>query len=102
MNALVTLSYGDRHALVNALRSLRRKPGRVVMWALYAFAILAFAVLKTGPWARRPGGVQSPFALEISDLWVSGLAIAFGVVLATGTARWLGVFSSRAEALVLM
>ena len=102
MNAFVTLSYGDRRALVNTLRALARKPGRAVMWALYALAIIAFAVLKTGPWARRPGGVPPPFALEISDLWVCGLTIAFGVVLATGTARWLGVFSSRAEALVLM
>ncbi|HWT07384.1 MAG TPA: putative ABC exporter domain-containing protein [Xanthomonadales bacterium] len=102
MNAFVTLSYGDRRALVNTLRTLRRRPGRAVMWALYALAIAVFAVFKTGPWTHRRGGVPPPFAFEIWDLWVCGLAIAFGVVLATGTARWLGVFSSRAEALLLM
>jgi hypothetical protein len=102
VNAFVTLSYGDRRALVNALRALLHKPWRAVMWALYALAIITFAVLKTGPWARRSGGAPMPFALELSDLWVCGLTIAFGAVLATGTARWLGVFSSRAEALVLM
>jgi hypothetical protein len=35
-------------------------------------------------------------------LWICGFAIAFGIVLATGTSRWLGVFSSRAEALLLV
>ncbi len=101
MSAFVVLSYGDRRALINTLRTLRRRPGRAVMWALYALAIATFAVLKTGPWTRRSGGVP-PFAFELWDLWVCGLAIAFGVVLATGTARWLGVFTSRAEALLLM
>lgn len=102
MNALVALWYGDRRALINTLYTLRRRPGRAVMWALYAVAIVVFAVFKTGPWTRRHGVLPSPFAPEISDLWVCGLTIAFGVVLATGTARWLGVFSSRAEALLLM
>ena len=101
MNAFVTLSYGDRRALINGLRALRHRPGRAAMWALYALAIVSFAVLKTGPWTRR-SGTPSLFALEIWDLWVCGLAIAFGVVLATGTTRWLGVFSSRAEALLLI
>ncbi|HEV2737606.1 MAG TPA: putative ABC exporter domain-containing protein [Candidatus Elarobacter sp.] len=103
MNAFVTLSYGDRRGFVNALRALRRKPGRAIMWAVYAVAIVSFAVLKTGPWyPRHSSSAIPPFTLQLLDLWVCGLAIAFGVVLATGTARWLGVFSSRAEALVLM
>ncbi|HEY6234369.1 MAG TPA: putative ABC exporter domain-containing protein, partial [Candidatus Elarobacter sp.] len=103
MNAFVALSYGDRRAFVNALRALRRKPGRAIMWAVYAVAIVSFAVLKTGPWyPRHSSSAIPPFTLQLLDLWVCGLAIAFGVVLATGTARWLGVFSSRAEALVLM
>jgi hypothetical protein len=109
MNALVralaplfALSYGDRHVLVNTLNTLRRRPGRAVMWALYALAIVTFAVFKTGPWTRRHSQSLPPFAVEMWDLWVCGLAFAFGVVLATGTARWLGIFSSRAEALLLM
>ena len=102
MSALADLSYGDRRVLINTLRGLRRRPGRAVMWALYAVAIVVFAAFKTGPWTRRPGGAPLPFAPEMWDVWVCGLAIAFGVVLATGTARWLGVFSSRAEALLLM
>ncbi len=114
MNALVALSYGDRRALINSLRTLRRRPARALMWAVYAVAIVGFAVAKTGPWSRHstahngavtitalPSG-GTPFAAEFADLWVCGLAIAFGIVLATGTARWLGVFSSRAEALLLM
>ena len=115
MNALVALSYGDRRAMINTLRTLRRRPVRAFMWGLYAVAIVGFAVLKTGPWSRHatghhtdvvitalPGAAATPFAAELADLWVCGLAIAFGIVLATGTARWLGVFSSRAEALLLM
>ncbi|HEY0382720.1 MAG TPA: putative ABC exporter domain-containing protein [Candidatus Elarobacter sp.] len=102
MNAFVALSYADRRAFVNTLRTLHRRPGRAVMWALYVVVVVAFAVLKTGPWTRRAGASPQPFALQFSDLWVCGLAIAFGVVLATGTARWLGIFSSRAEALLLM
>ena len=60
--------------------------------------------MKTGPYYPRPQRlVDTAFhASQFSDLWVCGLAIAFGVVLATGTARWLGIFSSRAEALLLM
>ncbi|MDQ6943028.1 MAG: hypothetical protein M3169_11020, partial [Candidatus Eremiobacteraeota bacterium] len=112
---LADLSYGDRRTLINTLRTLRRHPGRAVMWTLYALAIVGFAVVKIGPWNRHstgpnagvvitalPGAAAPPFAAEFADLWVCGLAIAFGVVLATGTARWLGVFSSRAEALLLM
>ena len=102
MNALVALAYGDGRTLINTLRTLGRRPGRAVTWALYAVAIAAFAVFKTGPWTRRSGASPPPFALELWDLWVCGLAIALGVVLATGTSRWLGIFSSRAEALLLM
>ena len=102
VSELADLSYADRRALINLLRTLRRRPGRALMWMLYAVAITVFAVLRTGPWTRRPGGMAAPFALEIRDVWVCGLAIAFGIVLATGTARWLGIFSSRAEALLLM
>ena len=102
MNALIALSYGDRRALVNTLRALRRRPVRLLMWVLYALAILTFAVFRTRPWAHRHGESLPAFAIEMWDLWVCGLAIAFGVVLATGTARWLGVFTSRAEALLLM
>ena len=96
------LSYGDRRALVNTVRALRRRPGRVLMWALYVLAIVTFAVFKTGPWTRGHGASLPHFAVEMWDVWVCGLVFAFGVVLATGTARWLGVFSSRAEALLLM
>lgn len=101
MNALAALSYADRRALINTLRSLRKRPGRLALWSLYAIAIVGFAVLKTTPRAHRPDA--QPFvALALTDVWVCGLAIAFGVVLATGTTRWLGVFSSRAEALLLV
>ena len=112
---LADLSYGDRRTFFNTLRTLRRRPGRAVMWTLYAVAIAGFAALKMGPWNRHPtahhgdvvitalpGVAAPPFAAEFADFWVCGLAIAFGVVLATGTARWLGVFSSRAEALLLI
>jgi hypothetical protein len=101
VKGLIALSYGDRHALVNALRSLRTRPGRLAMWALYAVAILGFAFIKTTPRAHHAAGPPPLFALAVNDLWVCGFALAFGVVLTTGTSRWLGVFSSRAEALLL-
>jgi hypothetical protein len=101
VNGLIALSYGDRHALVNALRSLRTRPGRLAMWGLYAVAILAFAFFKTTPRAHPTAGPPPFFVLAVNDLWVCGFGLAFGVVLATGTSRWLGVFSSRAEALLL-
>jgi hypothetical protein len=100
VNALAALSYGDRRALVNTLRSLHKHPGRLALWALYAVAILGFAFLKTTPRAHH---AEAPafFTPALNDLWLCGFAIAFGIVLATGTSRWLGVFSSRAEALLL-
>jgi hypothetical protein len=100
VNVLAALSYGDRYALVNALRTLRKHPGRVAMWTFYALAIVGFAFFKTSGLGRssRPA---SDWALTIADFWVCGFVVAFGVVLATGTSRTLGVFSSRAEALLL-
>ena len=53
MNALWALTYGARHALLNDLRELRRRPGRAFMWALYLVAITAFTVLKTMPRSAR-------------------------------------------------
>ena len=96
------LSYGDRHAFVNALRELRRRPGRAAIWLLYLVAIAGFAVLKTTPRSVRAAGTHSPWADVLNDVIVGGLTAAFGVVLATGPERWLGFFSSRAEALFLM
>jgi len=102
VNALLTLSYGDRHALVNALRELRRRPARAAIWLLYIIAIAGFAVLKTSPRSMRSAGAHPPWADLLNDVIVGGLTAAFGVVLATGPERWLGFFSSRAEALFLM
>ena len=102
MNALWVLSYGDRRAFVNALRELRRRPGRAAMWLLYLVAIVGFAVLKTAPRSAQSGGTHSPWAEVLNDMIVGGLTVAFGVVLASGPERWLGFFSSRAEALLLM
>ncbi|MEA2722042.1 MAG: hypothetical protein QOJ39_3906 [Candidatus Eremiobacteraeota bacterium] len=100
MNALAVLSFGDRRTLINTVRELRRHPGRLALWALYAIVILGFAFIKTKPSSQHS---QAPpfFVTALNDLWLCGFAIAFGIVLATGTSRWLGVFSSRAEALVL-
>jgi hypothetical protein len=102
VNALLVLSYGDRHTLVNALRELRRRPGRAAMWLLYLVAIAGFAVLKTAPRSARSIGPHSPWADVLNDMIVGGLTVAFGVVLATGPERWLGFFSSRTEALLMM
>jgi hypothetical protein len=101
VNDLVALSYADRRALLNTLRTLHRRPGRLALWALYALGIGGFAFFKTAPRSPRAAEVPAFFALALHDLWVCGFALALGVVLATGTARWLGVFSSRAEALLL-
>lgn len=102
MNAIWTLSYADRRTLVNGLRELRRHPGRGVVWLLFLIAFAGLAVAKTMP-RRVPPGTANPLGtVAVNDLVVCGLAAMFGIVLATGTERWLGFFSSRAEALLLM
>jgi hypothetical protein len=101
VKGLIALSYGDRRMALNALRTLWTRPGRLAMWALYAFAIVAFTFVKTTPRAHRVAGPPPLFALAVNDFWVCGFALLFGIVLATGTSRWLGIFSSRAEALLL-
>ncbi|HEY0615488.1 MAG TPA: hypothetical protein VGC96_12630 [Candidatus Elarobacter sp.] len=99
MNALLALSYADRHAFVNWLRTLRTRPGRLALWALYALAIVGFAVAKVLP--RTQPRYAGSFVDAIGDLWVCGFGIVFGVALAAGSSRWLGAFSSRAEALLI-
>ena len=101
MKRLLALSYADRHIAVNALRSLRTRPGRLAMWALYAFAIVAFTFVKTRPRPHHVDGPPAYFVVAVNDFWICGFALLFGIVLATGTSRWLGIFSSRAEALLL-
>jgi len=100
VNALLTLTYGDRRGLANAARALLRKPGRVVAWAAWALAIALFAVFRTRT-ARAPGVHADPGAIFLADLWVGMMLAAFGIVLTTGAHRFVGVFSSRAEALFL-
>ncbi len=101
MNALWALTYGDRHALVNGLRELRRRPGRALTWALYLIAVTAFGILKTAPRSAHAAGVSAAWASIVNDAIVGGLAVGFGLVMASGPERWLGFFSSRAEALLL-
>lgn len=101
MNALRVLTYGDRHAFVNGVRELRRRPGRAIMWVLYLVAITIFAVVKTAPRRVHASAVSSAWAGMLDDLIVGGLVVGFGLVLASGPERWLGFFSSRAEALLL-
>jgi hypothetical protein len=99
VSVLAALSFADRRALSNTVRTLRRRPGRLVFWSLYIVAMLGVAVMKLLPYPGR----TAPTAVTIAsrDFWVCGVAIAFGAALATGSARWLGAFSSRAEALVI-
>ena len=98
-NAFVVLAYADVRALVNAVRTLRRRTGRALLWLGYLLFVLGFAALKLSA-PHGPAPRTQPFwQLAIDDFWVCGLTIAFGTVLATGSSRWLGVFTSRAEAL---
>ena len=60
--------------------------------------IAGFVYAKSAP--RQPG-VPAFLVVALNDLWVCGFALAFGALLAGGSARWLGIFSSRAEALFL-
>jgi hypothetical protein len=99
-SALVALSYADRRAFVNTVRTLPAHSGRLIAWTFYGLFIAGFALVKILP--SRPHAAPSPIAVAIGDLCVSGFALAFGIVLATGTSRWLGVFSSRAEAMLVM
>jgi Putative ABC exporter len=99
MNELAALAYADVRSAINGFRTLRKRPWRVVMWAVYAAVVVGLALLKTTPRTRTPH--VPAFDLLMSDIWVCGIAVAFGIVLATGTSRWLGIFRSRAEALFL-
>jgi hypothetical protein len=100
VNAILSLAYADGRVAVNTLRALRRHPGRALMWALYALAVLGFAFFKTST-PYRAARAPSSMALVFADFWVCGIAVAFGVLLATGTSRSVGVFTSRAEALLI-
>src|SRR5665213_646384 len=86
---------------IDELRARRSRPGRLAMWLLYAAAIAGFAFIKTAPQARGAAGAHPAFVLVVNDFWICGFTFVFGIVLASGTSRWLGVFSSRAEALLL-
>jgi hypothetical protein len=100
VNTILALAYADGRVLINTLRTLRRQPGRLLMWSLYAFAVLGFAFVRINA-PHRTAGPPSSFALIVADLWVCGLAIAFGILLVTGASRSVGVFASRAEALLV-
>jgi hypothetical protein len=99
VSTLWALTFADRRALGNVLRTLRRRPGRLAFWSLYVISMLGVAVMKLLPFPGR----TAPTAVTIAtrDFWVCGMAIAFGAALATGSSRWLGAFSSRAEALLI-
>ena len=99
MNAIRALAYADARTLVNTLRALRRHPGRALMWALYAVVVVGFAFFRTSAPHRPPA--RRRLALIFADFWVCGLAIAFGVLLVTGASRSVGVFATRAEALLV-
>jgi hypothetical protein len=100
VNVLAALSYGDRRVLINTLRELRKHPGRLVLWSLYALGIVGIVFAKV----LTPASTAAPpddWRVAIWDFWACGFVVAFGVVLASGTSRTLGVFSSRTEALLL-
>lgn len=95
---VAALSYADRRALLNAVRDVLKRPGRLALWAFYALVIVGFVWAKTAP--RQPSSAAF-LVVALNDLWMCGFAFAFGAMLAGGSARWLGVFSSRTEALFL-
>jgi hypothetical protein len=99
IDAFWTLTYADRRAFVNTLASMRRRPWLALLWILWISVIVSFAWLRThGP---RQQGI--PFwQLALQDVWVCGAGIVFGLLLAFGTAKYVGFFSSRAEALMLI
>ncbi|MEA2666739.1 MAG: hypothetical protein QOI11_3683 [Candidatus Eremiobacteraeota bacterium] len=101
LNDLVALSYADRRAFVNALRGLRRRPWRALIWVFWIAIVALFAWLRTaGPRPRH----ETPelWQIALQDLWVCGFVAAFGLVLALGGGRLAGFFTSRAEALLLV
>ena len=101
MNDLTALTYADRRAFVNGLAAIRRRPWRAVLWALWIATIAAFAWLRTSHPAAPVRGF-SLGELAVQDVWICGMIVLFGVVLAAGSARMTGFFSSRAEALMLV
>jgi hypothetical protein len=98
-SALWTLTYADRRETINSIKGLRRRPWVALLWLAWFGTIGAFAWLRTtGP---RPHDV--PFwQVALQDTWVCGAIILFGIMLAAGTSRYVGFFSSRAEALMLI
>jgi hypothetical protein len=98
-NAFWTLTYADRRSTINSLKSLRRRPWVALLWILWLGTIGIFAWLRT----RGPRTHEVPFwQVALQDMWVCGAIIVFGVMLAVGTSRYVGFFSSRAEALMLI
>jgi hypothetical protein len=98
-NAFWTLTYADRRAMINSLKSLRRRPWIALLWILWLGTIGVFAWLRT----RGPRMHEVPFwQVALQDTWVCGAIVVFGIMLAAGTSRYVGFFSSRAEALMLI
>ena len=99
MNALWTLTYADRRETINAIKGLRRRPWVALLWIIWIGTIGGFAWLRT----TGPRTHEVPFwQVALQDTWVCGAIILFGILLAAGTSRYVGFFSSRAEALMLI
>lgn len=101
MTDLAALTYADRRAFVNGLAAIRHRPWRALLWTLWIATIAVFAWLRT----RHPAPPVHGFSLgelAAQDFWICGIALVFGVILAAGSPRMTGFFSSRAEALMLV
>jgi hypothetical protein len=99
-SALWTLTYADRREFINGIKSIRKRPWIALLWILWLTTIGVFAWLRTR--GVRHDGPPPFWQVALQDTWVCGAIVVFGVMLAAGTSRYVGFFSSRAEALMLI
>jgi hypothetical protein len=96
MTELRALFYADRCAFVNDLKSAWRSRGRLVLWLVYGFGIVAFVWSRTLPLGRH-GHVDAHADLVRADYFICAQVLLFAVSLAFGSGR-IGLFRTLAEA----
>jgi hypothetical protein len=97
-SAIRALAYADWRAFLNGLRQIRKSPGRLIMWTLFALIMLMFVAMRTflhGS-SRYEASYMASDIVQ-ADYLVSGFLVLFFMSITTGIGT-IGLFRSRAEA----